>query len=109
MSRVLVDTSGYSAFMRGRAEAIAAIQEADDLYLNPIVLGELEAGFIRGSRTRKNRGELRAFVASRRVQVVDVVESTSRRYAAILSRCGRRARRFRPTTSGSPPQPWSTA
>lgn len=70
--------------MRGRSDALAAIQEADELYLSPVVIGELEAGFIRGSHRRENQRELQAFLSSRRVHVADVVRATSRRYAAIL-------------------------
>jgi predicted nucleic acid-binding protein len=39
----LLDTSAYSAFMRGRAEINAALQEAKAIYLNTVVLGELKA------------------------------------------------------------------
>lgn len=84
MTRILVDTSAYSAFMRGRTDAIAAIREAGEIYLNPVVLGELEAGFIRGSSSRKNQRELQAFMTSPRVHVAEIVEATARRDAAIL-------------------------
>lgn len=38
--RVLLDTSAYSAFMKGHPEVKLALQEADEISLNPIVLGE---------------------------------------------------------------------
>jgi predicted nucleic acid-binding protein len=38
--RLLVDTSAYSAFMRGHGEIKAALQEADEIFVNSIVLGE---------------------------------------------------------------------
>lgn len=85
MNRVLVDTSAYSAFMRGSPEALAAIQEADEIYLSPVVVGELLAGFARGSRTRKNQRELQEFLASPRARVIEMDEATSRRYAVILN------------------------
>lgn len=49
----LLDTSAYSAFMRGRAEIKAALQEVEAIYLNTVVLGELKAGFTKGRRRRK--------------------------------------------------------
>jgi len=58
--RLLVDTSAYSAFMRGHGEIKAALQEADEIFVNSIVLGELRAGFIKGRR-RKNDDELNTF------------------------------------------------
>ena len=61
MSRILLDTSGYSAFKKGSAEAIGAVRAADEIYINAIVLGELAAGFLRGSR-RQNLKFLYCFL-----------------------------------------------
>lgn len=85
MMRVLVDTSAYSAFMRGHPEVKLAIQRADQIYLSPVILGELLAGFIRGGRQKKNQKELQAFLASPRVTLVNVNEETAERYAVILN------------------------
>lgn len=46
MTRVLLDTSGYSAFMRGHSEVEGSLREADEICFNAVVLGELFAGFI---------------------------------------------------------------
>jgi tRNA(fMet)-specific endonuclease VapC len=83
--RLLVDTSAYSGFMRGHPEIKVAIQEAEEIYVNSIVLGELEAGFIKGRRRRKNEAELKRFLGSPRVNLVDVTEDTAERYAVILN------------------------
>lgn len=48
MSRILLDTSAYSAFMRGDVIVTSVVQTAEEICLNPIVLGELICGFIRG-------------------------------------------------------------
>ena len=85
MTRLLLDTSGYSAFMRGHSEVVAALQEADEVCFNPIVLGELIAGFIRGKRRKKNESELKMFLQSPRVKILDVNAETAERYAAILN------------------------
>jgi tRNA(fMet)-specific endonuclease VapC len=85
MTRILLDTSAYSAFMRGHPDARLAIQEAEEIFLTPIVLGELHAGFHRGRRRQKNETELRAMLSSARVRVVDVNEETAERYAVILN------------------------
>jgi len=84
MMRVLIDTSAYSAFMSGHSDVKRAVQEADAIYLNPIILGELHAGFLKGRWRKKNEDELRAFLSSPRVDVVDVTDVTAERYAAIL-------------------------
>lgn len=85
MMRVLLDTSAYSAFMLGHPECKLALQQADQIYFTPVVLGELLAGFIRGKWRRKNERELRTFLSSPRVQVIDVDADTAERYAVILS------------------------
>lgn len=85
MTRLLLDTSGYSAFMRGCPEAVAALQEADEVCLNPVVLGELLAGFIRGKRRKKNESELKTFLQSPRAKILDVNFETAERYAVILN------------------------
>ncbi len=83
--RLLVDTSAYSGFMRGHPEIKGAVQEADEIYVNSVVLGELEAGFIKGRRRRRNEAELKRFLGSPRVKLVDVTEDTAERYAVILN------------------------
>lgn len=83
MSRVLLDTSAYAAFFRDHPEVKAALQQASAIVLNPIVLGELRSGFLKGSRPAANRERLRAFLASPRASVVSVDEETAERYAVI--------------------------
>ena len=80
----LLDTSAYSAFLRGHAELKLALQRTDRIVLTPIVLGELGAGFRAGTRRKKNEAELRQFLSSPRVDVVAVDAETAERYAVIL-------------------------
>jgi tRNA(fMet)-specific endonuclease VapC len=82
--KVMLDTSAYSAYLRGNEDVKRAIQEADEIYLNPVVLGELYAGFARGGKEKKNREILREFLASPRVQVAVIDEETAERYTAII-------------------------
>ncbi len=84
MTRVLLDTSAYSAFMRGHPTVKRALQEADEIWLTPVILGELLAGFIRGRHRTKNERELRTFLDSPRVEVVAIDDDTAQRYAIIL-------------------------
>jgi tRNA(fMet)-specific endonuclease VapC len=79
----LLDTSAYSAFMRGHEDLKLALQRADRIALTPVVLGELGAGFRAGARQKKNENELRRFLSSPRVHVVTVDADTAERYAVI--------------------------
>lgn len=84
MIRRLLDTSAYSAFKRGHSGVIEAVRESDELFFDPIVLGELHAGFLKGNRTESNLEELKAFLGSVRVSVLPIDAETSERYAVIL-------------------------
>lgn len=85
MRRVLLDTSAYSAFMRGSEASAALVREADEIHVTPVVLGELRAGFRGGRYRRKNEDELSAFLDSPRVVVDAIDEDTSIRYAEIVA------------------------
>lgn len=85
MTRLLLDTSAYSAFMRDHPEIKLALQEVDEIGVNAVVLGELLAGFMRGKRKRKNERELKTFLESPRVRILGIDEETAERYAVILN------------------------
>jgi len=73
-SRIILDTSAYSAFLRGNPEIKLSIQRADEIFLNPIILGELLAGFAMGRHENKNKAILHEFIASPRVKIADIDE-----------------------------------
>jgi len=82
--KVMMDTSAYTAFLRGSPEVKEAVQQADAIVFNPVVLGELIAGFLMGRNERKNRAILKDFLSSPRVIVAEIDEETSERYAVIV-------------------------
>lgn len=94
--RLCVDTSAYSHFKRGHADAIDAIGHASWLGLPVVVLGELRTGFALGARARQNEAELQSFLATSVVRVLDVDDEASRIYAEIVG-AQRRAGRPLPT------------
>jgi len=85
MTRLLLDTSAYSALLRGHEEIQKHIRRAEEIYINPIVLGELRAGFDKGRQGRKNEGYLQRFISSSRVTILSIDAETSERYAFILN------------------------
>ncbi|HEX2164465.1 MAG TPA: type II toxin-antitoxin system VapC family toxin [Thermoanaerobaculia bacterium] len=92
MSRICLDTSAYSHFMRGDATAAELIDRAEWVGLPAVVLGELRTGFLLGSRRRENEHRLLGFLSSPVVEIVDVDDEVSRQYAEIvveLRRAGR--------------------
>ncbi len=85
MSRILIDTSAYAAFMRGNDEVVSVLRATDEIHVTATVLGELLAGFMSGGRRAKNESELARFLDSPRVHLVDVDEETAQRYAVVFT------------------------
>ncbi len=83
MKKILIDTSAYSAFMRGNQRIKRVVQEAQEIYINPVIIGELLAGFSGGRKLHENREILEEFLASPRVVVIPIDTETSERYAAL--------------------------
>jgi predicted nucleic acid-binding protein len=83
MSRLLLDTTAYSAMRRGDRRLVEPLAEASEIVLTPVVVGELVYGFVGGRLEDQNRRLLREFLESDRVRVVSVDEETAERYAAI--------------------------
>ena len=84
MTRSFLDTSAYSAFRRGHPTIRRRIQESSKILLNAVVLGELRVGFLKGTRLEKNLEELADFLASPRVSISIIDDSTAECYATIL-------------------------
>jgi tRNA(fMet)-specific endonuclease VapC len=83
-NKVLMDTSAYAAFLRGDPGVKEAVQRADEIVFNPVVLGELKAGFLMGKNEKRNRAILRDFLSSPRIIIAEIDEETSERYAVIV-------------------------
>ncbi len=83
MSRLLLDTSAYSAMRRGDERLLKPVREASGVFLTPVVIGELLYGFVGGGLERQNRDLLHDFLDSERVDVLAIDEETAERYAAI--------------------------
>lgn len=83
--RLCLDTSAYSHFRRGEAQAVNTISRASEVCIPVIVLGELRAGFRHGGRSDKNERELSEFLQHRLVRVLDVDDEVSQCYAEIYA------------------------
>ena len=77
MSRVLIDTNAYTAFLAGDQDVLVALSASSTVFLSTIVLGELQAGFVGGQRRQHNLALLTTFMKRPTVQVLDVTVETA--------------------------------
>lgn len=83
MKKVLLDTSAYANFFKNFPKLEALVENADIVYMSPIVYGELMEGFKLGSKESLNRQLLDNFLAETNVDVMDVTRETAEIYAHI--------------------------
>lgn len=84
-NRIILDTSSYSEYLKGNQAVKRIIQEADEISVTPVILGELIAGFVKGRYEKKNRELMKEFLKSPRIYILDIDEETSERYAIIVN------------------------
>lgn len=84
MKDLLFDTSAYSLFKRGNEKVLNVVREADRIFMNAIVIGELLAGFDGGRYREANRQELKEFLQARSVHMVPLTGQTAERYSFIF-------------------------
>lgn len=82
--RVALDTNRYVDYCRGVPESVEVIRRADRIYLPFVVVAELRAGFLGGTRGRENEARLVEFVNSVRVDVLLADEGTTHHYARLF-------------------------
>lgn len=83
MSRYCLDTSAYSHFRKGDETVARLLDESEWVGVPTVVLGELRAGFLRGSRNRENLRQLEEFLAHPLVDEL-VVDSLVAEHYALL-------------------------
>ncbi|MFM7332524.1 MAG: type II toxin-antitoxin system VapC family toxin [Brachymonas sp.] len=89
ISNLCLDTNTYSAFLAGKAAAVKRISQAEHIWLPAPVLGELRAGFAKGSKAAANELLLQEFLTSQHVHVIAIDEAVTRGYAKIFDQLRR--------------------
>jgi tRNA(fMet)-specific endonuclease VapC len=82
--RVAIDTNRYVDFARGEAEAVERLRHAQRIYVPFVVLAELRAGFLCGTRAERNEANLTRFLDSARVDVLYADDQTTHQYARLF-------------------------
>jgi predicted nucleic acid-binding protein len=87
--KLVLDTNIYCDYAEGLPHAVDILAtRGDDIYLPSIVLGELTYGFLKGSLQQFNERKLQEIINKLKIEIVDVNQNVSRKYAIIyLSAC----------------------
>ena len=83
--RVALDTSAYSALMRGHRDVASLVRRAAAVLLPAIVAGELLYGFRYGSGLEENAARLEAFLETPSVKLLPVTFVTADRFGRIAT------------------------
>ena len=83
--KLALDTNRYTDWWSGDQSVIATVEDAEEIYLPFIVLGELRAGFLKGTRASENEAALQRFLHEPTVRTLYPDDSTTQHYAAIYA------------------------
>jgi tRNA(fMet)-specific endonuclease VapC len=81
--KLALDTNRYTDFCRGDAAVVRALEQAAAVFVPLIVLGELRAGFLVGTRAVENEGVLVQFLQRPGIHILTPDDETTRHYAAL--------------------------
>jgi tRNA(fMet)-specific endonuclease VapC len=90
VSRYCLDTSAYSHLKRGDARVADLLDRAEWVGVPCIALGELHAGFRKGSRQKQNEAELEEFLADPIIEQLPVDGEVAHIFADIVMDLRRR-------------------
>lgn len=82
--RVALDTNRYVDLCKGIDETVELLEEAEEVLLPFVVLGELRAGFNYGRRQAENERVLRRFLLKDGVGVLFADDQTTHHYASVF-------------------------
>ncbi len=84
LNQILIDTNIYSLAMRGDTNIVSILQRVESIFVTPVIVGELLAGFKGGNKEKQNRIQLQQFLDSPRVVVLNIDENTSGFYSTVF-------------------------
>ncbi len=89
---ILLDTNSYSAFISGNKTVSRFVLKANSICMSSIVLGELYAGFIRGSRSVQNVRILQNFQKEKGIIYVGTTYQTAQIYGSLVAALAKKGR-----------------
>ena len=81
--RLALDTNRYTDLCRGEASVIELVEQAEEVWLPFVVVGELRAGFAVGGQGTRNEAVLRRFLMKPGVGILHAGEQTTHHYVNV--------------------------
>jgi tRNA(fMet)-specific endonuclease VapC len=81
--RILIDTNRYVDLAAGDRESLLKVEQSEEVFLPFIVLAELRAGFLGGTRPNENEEKLTRFLNEAGVMILYADDNTTRHYAVL--------------------------
>lgn len=88
--RLALDTNAYRVLHDGEEVLARHVRQAESVGVPIIVLGELRFGFMNGTRLAENEAVLEKFLATARVQVLQLTEATTHLFGEVATLLRRR-------------------
>lgn len=85
MPRLALDTNAYTALGRGDERLASLVANTSQIGLPVTVLGEMHLGILNGSQKEQGNSLLDQFLASSRVEVLDIDDITAKLYGEIAT------------------------
>ena len=83
--KLVLDTNIYSDYAEGLPGTVNFLAtHGEHLYLPSVVIGELNFGFMKGSRRQFNEKKLKQFINRLRVEIINVDADVARKYAIVF-------------------------
>jgi tRNA(fMet)-specific endonuclease VapC len=92
MTKILLDTNAYTAFMAGDQHVLSYMVDSEVVYISTIVIGELFAGFYGGDKVLQNKEELKIFLSKDSIKIIDVTMETAEIFGELKSVLARKGR-----------------
>lgn len=84
-----IDTNRYTDFWNDEVDVVRTLEHAEVVYIPFVVLAELRAGFLLGTKRQANEQTLRRFLNKPGVHVLLPDEETSSHYAMLFRQLSR--------------------
>lgn len=82
--KLVLDTNIYCGYAEGLPDVVETMAHyGQNLFLPSIVLGELNFGFMKGSRQQFNERKLQEIIHRLKIEIINVNADVARRYALI--------------------------